>query len=438
MTEPVAEFLTDLFHSMENATIRYVVLRNADSLPMALNGGDVDILVHHDDIEQVLSIMGCTAKRTGGVMMSQVHQPCFWQTELLGDGDCGWWGCCIDIFDGIVVKGVLSLVTDDVWKYRVKTDNGIWTLDRDVGQYLGFAKELFYNDIRSERYASGAKRCQEAGKNDVLASDRSRKFIQDILAGKVASIKNFIARWISWMLVHRPLYSLSNLSLFFFSRFWRFLFSPPGKMIAVMGTDGSGKTTVLNAILPVLRTMNHKATVVHHLKPDLLPPLGRLRGVKYEDGQVCATPHASRPSGFIGSMFRLCYLTCDYILGYWLKVRVKIAKTPIAYWIFDRYAYDMLIDPRRFRIKLPRWIIEVFMFFIPRPDLIICLGGNPDKIYARKPETSLEEVRRQVEALRSFCDGSKRAVWVDTTTSVEDSANAALQAILERLARKGA
>ena len=211
---------------------------------------------------------------------------------------------------------------------------------------------------------------------------------------------------------------------------------PAGKMIVVMGTDGSGKTTLLNAISPVLKTMTHGKLVIHHLKPDLFPPLGRFRGVKHEKGRVCATPHASKRSGFWGSLVRISYLMCDYILGYWLKVRIRLSKTPITYWIFDRYAYDMLIDSRRFRIKLPQWIIKTFLFFVPAPDLILCLGGDPEKIYARKPETSLEEVQRQMSALKKFCADNNKAVWIDTTKSVDESSDAVLTAILDRLAKE--
>ena len=84
-------------------------------------------------------------------------------------------------------------------------------------------------------------------------------------------------------------------------------------------------------------------------------------------------------------------------------------------------------------MRLPPGFARFFSWFIPRPDLILCLGGDPEKIYARKPETSLEEVRRQVAALRKFCDGNPRAVWIDTTTSLESSVDAALSAILARL-----
>ena len=96
----------------------------------------------------------------------------------------------------------------------------------------------------------------------------------------------------------------------------------------------------------------------------------------------------------------------------------------------------MLIDSRRFRIKLPEKLIRLFLFFVPAPDLILCLGGDPEKIYARKPETSLEEVRRQVSALKKFCVDNNKAVWIDTTKSVDESSDAVLAAILDRLAKE--
>ena len=201
------------------------------------------------------------------------------------------------------------------------------------------------------------------------------------------------------------------------------------RFIAVLGTDGSGKSTLLNAIVPQLEKQTAKRVVVHHLKPDFLPPLGRFRGVKHEPGYVCVNPHDSRPSGILGSLLRLMYLSCDYVLGYWFKVRPTLRQDNVAYWIFDRYAYDILIDPLRFRIKLPKRIIRFYLKFLPKSDMILCLGGDAEKIHARKPETSLEEVQRQVAELKKFCDGNNRAVWIDTTTSIEDSCNAAMAAI---------
>ena len=424
-------FLQRMFASLESAGIRHAVLRNAETLPDSLNGSDIDMLVAKNSMDAAVQCLSMSAEACGGKLMAEFSYPHFRQMIFLGSREACWWGCCIDLFEGVFCQGVLQLADDSLLGKRVKTKRGVLTLDNERGQYLGFAKELFTNNSRSAKYIDGAKGAIQLGKDDFIPSNSVRRFIRKVLSGERHSAIVFRFAWLFLVAARHPLYFCKNWGGMMMSRF-RHLLRPAGRMIAVMGTDGSGKTTILNAISPVLKNMTHAKLVIHHLKPDLLPPLGRLRGVKH----ICATPHASRPSGSIGSFVRLSYLLCDYILGYWFKVRIRLSKTPITYWIFDRYAYDMLIDSKRFRIKLPQGIIKMFLVFVPRPDLILCLGGDPEKIYARKPETSLEEVKRQVAALREFCDGNKRAVWIDTTKSIEESANAALTAILDRMARR--
>lgn len=200
-------------------------------------------------------------------------------------------------------------------------------------------------------------------------------------------------------------------------------------MIAIIGTDGSGKSTLLNAIVPIVEKKMSGKVVVHHLRPDLLPPLGRFRGVKHEPGYVCVNPHGSKPSGFVGSLFRLTYLVCDYVLGYWFKVCSTLRRKEVACWVFDRYAYDILIDPLRFRIKLPSWIIRIYLKMVPRPDIILFLGGDPEKIFARKPETSIEEVKRQMVELENLSSSLTNVRMIDTTVSIEDTVAAAMKAL---------
>lgn len=422
-------FLMRLFSAMEERGVVYAVLRGAETLPESLNGGDIDIVTTAQGLESMLKVLTEVASSCGGKIVAQMKAPHFVQTELMGCVDGQWWGCCIDLFDGVYVRSVLPIAGDALLARRVDNGKGVWTLPHDLGHYLGFVKELLVAGKRSSRYKEGAGRIIAAEEDDILLSKSCRAFIRKAYAEGQTSAKVFVRSWLVGTAVRHPIVFCRDYLGFVFSRILRY-FRPCGKMIAVLGTDGSGKSTLLNEVMPLIKTMTHGSTIVHHLKPDLLPPLGRLRGVKNEPGHVCTDPHGSKPSGFIGSLIRLTYLTCDYVLGYWLKVRVKIAKTPIAYWIFDRYAYDILLDPRRFRIKLPNWVIKAFLFFVPKPDLVICLGGEPEKIYARKPETSLGEVTRQVETLKRFVDQNHNAIWVDTTTTLDESAACFLKGLL--------
>ncbi|MDG4554094.1 MAG: hypothetical protein P9E24_07590, partial [Candidatus Competibacter sp.] len=217
-----------------------------------------------------------------------------------------------------------------------------------------------------------------------------------------------------------------------------FLLSSNGTMmIAVLGTDGVGKSTVINAIKLVLDDATHGALEIKHLRPGLLPPLARLKGKQAVQIGPVLDPHGSTPSGTLGSLFRLAYLMLDYVLGYWLVLRPKIAKSPMVI-LFDRYCYDMALDPRRFRISLPVGLVRGFIRLAPKPDIIICLYGNPAVIAARKKELPLEEVKRQTEALLAFAKQEPNAVLVSTEGTIEqarDDVLMALQNFCERRAK---
>ena len=200
--------------------------------------------------------------------------------------------------------------------------------------------------------------------------------------------------------------------------------------IVFLGTDGAGKSTIIDKIIPVLKNNFNNNVFYEHLRPNLIPPLSRFKGEKKEKGisTPVIDPHSKPTSGKIVSLFRFSYYLVDYIVGYWLKIIPRKLTKPCV-WVFDRYYYDYLIDQKRLRINLPKWIIKTGNVIIPKPDLIICLGTDPQNIHIRKPELTLQEVIRQVSELKKFCDSNKRAVWIDTGSSIEESSIETINAI---------
>ena len=61
-------------------------------------------------------------------------------------------------------------------------------------------------------------------------------------------------------------------------------------------------------------------------------------------------------------------------------------------FFFDRYIYDIIIDPLRYRFSLSNKLTKLIIKFIIKPDLIILLTGNPNKIYSRKKELKLKNM----------------------------------------------
>ncbi len=209
------------------------------------------------------------------------------------------------------------------------------------------------------------------------------------------------------------------------------IFKNKGYTIVFLGTDGSGKTTIIDRVTPFLNEKFPNNVYYEHLRPNWIPTISKLLGRK-GTSKPETDPHRNDKSGVISSLFRFIYYFVDYTLGYWFKIYPKKAFKSCV-WIFDRYYYEYLIDQRRTRVTLPYWILKAGQFLIPEPDLIICLGANPKAIYSRKPEMTLEEVTRQVNELSAFCKKHKNAVWVDTSCTVEHSVKSTLDAIKRKL-----
>jgi len=189
--------------------------------------------------------------------------------------------------------------------------------------------------------------------------------------------------------------------------------APPhrrGAFYAIEGADGVGKSTILRLLVPELvRRGGYNGYLFFHWKPikdnisyDAIP------------GDNPHDPRGKEPRNPLASLVFLAHHWLDFQFGYWRFVwpAIRVGRLVVA----DRYTYDVLLDPKRFRLKLPAWILRVFVRTIPRPDRAILLHADPTIIRARKPELTKEEITRFQTALLD-CPVIRSPVSVDATTS---------------------
>lgn len=439
---PEAHFLSAIFQELNDAGVEYCVLRNYEDLPYNLCGSDVDILVAKNKFNAAHQILQYVALRFNGKCICS-YQVSASVLRFIGKSNI-WWGVAIDLFPSLDYKQVdffcAKKVIADSQDYR-----GIRVANPIDSSITSFMKECLSNLESRKNYYSEASEAYKS--NEIKYKETFIKYFGVSIAQKwgdylyygedSASLRYISKKARKALLVkaftRHPFIMLKGKVVGAFRRYAR-LFNPPGFAIVILGTDGSGKSTLIEGIRSPLDSALHSKMIYEHMRPNLLPSLAKLFGRRVKEGPV-TDPHGSEPSGYFGSLIRLLYYTLDYFVGYWLKVYPDLVKRPCIY-IFDRYFYGYYIDPLRSRVSLPKFIIKLFGVVVPRPGVILCLGTNAETMHARKPELPLEEVKRQLDELRNFCENNSRAVWIDTGQEIERSVDEALEVITSRMAAR--
>lgn len=433
---PEGSFLTHLFARWQEAGYWYCILRECVTLPETTDGHDIDLLVDSPDLEPMFRMATAVAAQHGGRLIA-----CYRQSGIIARfaGYSGrWWGVAIDFFADFSYRGLPYYSTTELFAH-VRLWRTLPVAAPTDALISGFIKECLHNGRDRKDYLAQASRefGLDAFRQQAIFADcfgiagaqlLVRLFQEGLAANETmgdfsACLWNHLWRQ---QLRKNPGLFVKRRLINLFNRLRR-IFSPPGFMLVVLGTDGSGKTAIIEFLRHTLDPALHGAIRVRHWRPGYLPSIVELLGGKGPDGPV-KNPHQAPSSGWFGSVLRMGYYSLDFVLGYWLLVFPELVRKPCL-TIFDRYFYDFYIDPWRSRVDLPLWVVRLADFFIPKPHLILCLGTDPDIIFARKPELCLEEITLQVEKLRRFNQNCPRSFWIDTGKSLGETQDDALAAL---------
>jgi thymidylate kinase len=186
-------------------------------------------------------------------------------------------------------------------------------------------------------------------------------------------------------------------------------------MIALLGVDGAGKSTVMARIASDLSPA-FPATKLYHRRP--LASIRRWRERFYvgkgDESKHIIDTHAQPHRNRAASLAKLAFWWADYMfLGYIADIFPRLVDSTLV--LFDRYYYDLLVYPKRYRYGGPLWLAYFVGQLIPRPHLVILLDAPPEVIQARKQEVSPEETARQREAYLQLVEEMPNGRVVDAS-----------------------
>lgn len=204
------------------------------------------------------------------------------------------------------------------------------------------------------------------------------------------------------------------------------LYHPNGLMIAILGPDGAGKSTLISRLPENLHQLFDQ-TAAYHLRPRANGATGKTKGEVVD-------PYAKPVRGLGLSILQAVYWWIDHTAGYWGVVFPRLVRQTCI--LFDRYHVDLQCDPARYQYGGPIWLAKFMSFLLPSPDLYIVLDIDPNVAVERQSEMSFSDSERQRKTYLAFAKNRRNCVVLDATRSTDQLVTSVFTTIGEFLSRR--
>ena len=398
--------------SLLNANlISYAIVGRTEGYPENI-GSDVDIMIHKEDLEKFHKAIW-DIEKTGAkvVQMFQHEIVAFYYIVFAFNGTDRLYiqpDVCTDYYR----KGRKLLSAEDMLSsIRETPQKGFFVLSPEKEFIYYLLKKIDKQKISEEQFehirnsfmSSPEKSLDEARRiwneeNLSIIKDSFENNKYEYLNSSLKQLQNGIHSSKKMGLVDY----IKNIAL----KMKRIL-HPTGYVIAVMGPDGCGKTTVINQLKKDIEPAFRKIQQFH-LFP--VPQKG--------ESKAETNPQGKTKRNFVLSVLKLMYFVRIYVGGHFKYVLP--AKIRSTFTIFDRYYDDILVDPLRYRNGTPDWVVKFFGLFIPEPELWIFLDCPTEVIQSRKSEVPSEETERQRQAYLALAKTKKNCIVLNTNRNVEE------------------
>lgn len=413
------ELALSLIRFLEERSIAYCIVGDIGRFPQLIDS-DIDICISQGLLREVSNIIWEFCRKHGVELVQIIqHEQTAWYFILAWfdeHGDVNF--LHPDICGDYYRNGKCFLRSEQVLAGRVHIrgqtggSEGFFIPRPDIGFIYYLVKEIDKGELSEEqaKYLSNESKKDPVGCASQIhrfwSERKSKLLVEAIETGSWTLIRSLASRFKKDLRTGIPFSTIALLREL--KRKACRILHPTGLLVVILGPDGSGKSSVSKRVMSDLAPA-FRRTCYMHLRPRV--------GLRVDDNVTPVTkPHNQKPRGWFVSIVKIAYLLFDYNVGYWWKVRWLLVRSTLV--VFDRYYYDLIVDPIRYRYAGPAWLVRWLGKIISKPDVCILLHSPAELLQARKQEVSFAETERQREAYLKLVKGMKNGVVIDGSQSL--------------------
>jgi thymidylate kinase len=414
--------------------VAFLVLRNYENLP-AETGNDIDVIVRPEHLKLAEQVLVKTARQQGYQLHNRVEflpvSLFFCHLESLQQVQ-------FDLFHDLKWRG-FSFFTARVLLERA-VDRGAFAVPHPAHEavnnvltrqiYHGYVKDAYKPGIRAkvEKYTDEVQKTFAM----MFGAPLAHRVTQALLAGDWKTVEaetGAMRRQLVWrQMTRRPWSTLVSLCKDY-ARLADRMLRPPGPTVVLLGADGCGKSTVATRLSEALEfSFKPDKSLRVHWKPIVFLRRRRARRAP------TTNPHGGIPRGLLPSALVLLFHWLEFFCGVLLQFWPTRFRNGMV--LVDRYHYDFVVDPRRYRLRIPAWLVRTLFRFLPEPDRVFLLDAPAEVLLARKQEVALAELRRQQAAFRKLVGNLRGGTIVNCAQPVDEVVGEIIRNILTYLVER--
>jgi len=386
--------LNELFQHLHKSNINYCILRNYENIPENI-GNDIDFLVDEKNLEEMEKIIFFVMKQYGLKLLNKKQRYGYKGLYFIETKTQNI--ILLDLFTKLSKKWISYADVNYILQNKIEYKN-FYVPKKSSILYTVLLKDLLTYDKLRNKNNDLLLDLDEEVKLDFIQTGLKyfdaeilENLFDDLKVNKIRYSKKYL---FSKLKTDNNIKNFLEYTSYRIKEILQNLFFNKMYFISIIGPDGVGKSTVTSNLKRDLQDKGlfKKILDIHH-RFEFIPNISQIFKRKEIDNKVEEKNIVTNPQSrhtWYRTLIYVCYYSIDFILGYFKVLKYKAQGGMV---IADRYYYDFYIQ--KHYDNLPYRVKNFFYYLIPHPNVLIFLSADPEKVYKRKHELTLEETKEQ-------------------------------------------